>query len=90
MLSLPPQWASTHTSGRVSLSVDAIMRASAEQCLVGVRPKDSLGAGGGSRERKRGGRGAEIEEKTELEVEEEKEEEEETKEKEEGEGRRTT
>lgn len=79
----------THTSGRVSLSVDAIMRASAEQCLVGVRPKDSLGAGVGSRERKRGGRGAEIEDKTEVEVDEE-EEEEEKKEKEEGEGRRTT
>lgn len=64
------------------------MRASAEQFLVGVRPKDILGAGVGSRERKRGVRWDEIEEKTEADVEEG--EETERKEEEEGEGRRTT
>lgn len=64
------------------------MRASAEQCLVGVKPKDIPGAGIGSLERKRGGRGEEIEEKTEAEVEDK--EREEAKEKEEGEGRRAT
>lgn len=67
------------------------MRASAEQCLVGVKPKDIPGVGIGSLERKRGGRGDEMEEKVEADVE-DKEEEEQAKEKakEEGEGRRAT
>jgi hypothetical protein len=88
--SLLPALGITHTSGRVSLSVDAIMRASAEQCLVGVKPKDIPGVGIGSLERKRGGRGDEIEEKVEADVDDKEEEEAKEKAKEEGEGRRAT